>query len=1189
MRWLMAAGGYEVALRSGQLVCRNAKGKELKDVPRAIKDDPVLLGLSGLPEWLAGHEAQVRADVGRWKSRSLPVPADLLARVWPDQAWRDELTGIVVAVPGPDGTWDPGRVGLFRDVSDHEISVVNQDEEVIQLAGASVVMLPGAGLDDLDGLAEPPARRGGAGGVPSGNAETGPAWLDAGAVLPTGAAAPDDTTEALTARAYRHPVLADRVVVRLVQEITAEAEDLLMEFLRFERPEPVAVVGVVRRQAAGFAGWAMVNDPPNADHALAVVKEIARLAQVAKWSRMTAARDGFDAVAKQLARSVPGFLPVFYEEAARAFQAAGSQAFAAAMFGKAREAERAGGLPVDEDRAHAAFLESALAGSLSAAELSEYSRDLAEDCAPGVAYELFYQLCVKRILAGLAPHAKMHADLRRLAKGAGLGQEAEERLIADIRGAPVLVNDAPQTFWKAYGPALARLARRDPAVSGWLLSIFPCEAGLWLGILEEAGATAALTGPAGSAPPEAESPDGPAGWLSRFDRRYWMWHRGRVPALLSLVERMAARLAADGVPFSLCTDRNHIMDLDLVDLCLTLGVPLTEVPDGTIVKVENWLADPADGRRDLSAVAAHKPLQQRLAKDVENYVTPASDVIEADPERVRAVAAVPGLRAVLHGWLDMLADTLASQGLPGVPDQLDRVSRVACPEGLAANPEAIARIAGHDLGAVLGRTLRSGVMDEYHWPALETAVARIGATGQAAVGDDNGKLVVDLTAQWPALIVSAGDQAAVVGSEVELEHACRLPAGSAGKRRRLRYADGQLLVSLEDGYREGQGRAYWSGAADRVFTLDRQGYWSDVSVALPDGGRTAGDRPLRAGDRSVAARGMVVSDGCTYWTWTECGDRKRWHEYDPATGNLGRHILPAFFADGKVDGQLLEVDVCRLLPAPTELAGSPLGWSSGLIGWRVRQTADGGRSGEGIDGRSFELPGAIWEKVIGKHSADLVGVVRFPGSDAGYGVVQTKSYHGGDVTVCAGDGFEVGRYPTGTRSGFAAATPVLADPSFWHYLAPRDDAGSAALRACSDDLARTLLQRAAGRDLGAVTALVRELLPQVSDPALATGIAGVVRQAATSAARLAGLREMLADHNAGRSEVASGLGAGFSVASLPPGSPPTRPVPPGGRQLDIDQVAARGAGITGATVEDSCGLSDHNLVRADITPNGLAL
>jgi len=75
---------------------------------------------------------------------------------------------------------------------------------------------------------------------------------------------------------------------------------------------------------------------------------------------------------------------------------------------------------------------------------------------------------------------------------------------------------------------------------------------------------------------------------------------------------------------------------------------------------------------------------------------------------------------------------------------------------------------------------------------------------------------------------------------------------------------------------------------------------------------------------------------------------------------------------------------------------------------------------------------------------------------------------------------------------------------------------------------------------------------------------------------------LLGDFNADHAMVAQGLGAGFLVADLPPDALPTRPATSGPGGLRIDHVAARGADIKGVTVEAVDGLSDHNLVRADI-------
>ena len=109
MGWSAVSGGYQVTLRDGDVVARNAKGRELRSVPATLRDDPTVVGLRQLTEWLDRHEAQCRGQVDRWMVRSLPVPATVLARVWPDEVWRAALTDLVVAVLDDDGQLGPGR------------------------------------------------------------------------------------------------------------------------------------------------------------------------------------------------------------------------------------------------------------------------------------------------------------------------------------------------------------------------------------------------------------------------------------------------------------------------------------------------------------------------------------------------------------------------------------------------------------------------------------------------------------------------------------------------------------------------------------------------------------------------------------------------------------------------------------------------------------------------------------------------------------------------------------------------------------------------------------------------------------------------------------------------------------------------------------------------------------------------
>jgi len=287
--------------------------------------------------------------------------------------------------------------------------------------------------------------------------------LGAGALVSFEATLPPDAhSDAVCARAYRHPALANRVVVRLPSSPLAPAEDLELELLGFDGATVTEDVARRRQRALGFPGWALVNDPKRARYALELVKGLKKAAKTAR-AKPGFAKEQFDALAKTLARSVPTFLPSFFEEAGRAFIVHGNLTFAATMFSKAREAEKVHNLKIDREARQRAFLEFALAGALTGKVLSEYASELADTESPAQAYASFRQLAVRRVLGGLPPWTGMGKELRRLAKAAGLDLSCEDQsLLEELEGAPSLAR-APMEFWSTYEPALIALAQRSVA------------------------------------------------------------------------------------------------------------------------------------------------------------------------------------------------------------------------------------------------------------------------------------------------------------------------------------------------------------------------------------------------------------------------------------------------------------------------------------------------------------------------------------------------------------------------------------------------------------------------------------------------------------------------------------------------------------------------------------------------------
>ncbi|MFJ4775938.1 DUF4132 domain-containing protein [Streptomyces sp. NPDC088762] len=153
MAWLAAGEGYEIALIEGRVAARSttgrAAGRQLKTLPRALKDHPEVDRLRRLAEWLDRHAAACIAQVDTWMVSSLPVPTALLARLWPDAAWQDALRDLAVVGEDPD------EVGFLRDATDSgELKVVNLDGETVRLSPRTVTLPHPVLLPDLDDVRE---------------------------------------------------------------------------------------------------------------------------------------------------------------------------------------------------------------------------------------------------------------------------------------------------------------------------------------------------------------------------------------------------------------------------------------------------------------------------------------------------------------------------------------------------------------------------------------------------------------------------------------------------------------------------------------------------------------------------------------------------------------------------------------------------------------------------------------------------------------------------------------------------------------------------------------------------------------------------------------------------------------------------------------------------------------------------
>lgn len=755
-------------------------------------------------------------------------------------------------------------------------------------------------------------------------AQTDDMILAAGGLLSADARPPEGrAVDAVTARSYAHAALPGRVVVRLSAESVAQGDDLEMSVLGFEAPVVSAPVGLERRRPLGFPAWPIVHDPKNARYALDVVKELKKAARKAK-SKPGHSKEAFDSLGDTLARSVPHFLPSFFEEVGRAFIDAGAQKFAAQYFEKAREAERVHALDIDEDARRDAFLEFALAGAVSIKSLAAYAKDLEKSRTPEVAYTQFRRLCIQRTLGGMPPWGSMGKELARLAKLAKRDVAFEEAsLLGEIVESPSLAK-APPEFWKVYRKSLVSLARGSASVRGTLLNLFPSAAPgewdeEWLALLDECGALDALYDATADAASQPSA--GPAAWISRAVLHAHRGWRGSIAPrkLFEILEKAAPRLREEGAPVAFRGKwRGRVLELDLTEHALALGVPVAPPGEHAELDLTEWSQRASLPGRGADPVHVAKDARFSALFDA---ALPRSVGTEPFESVARGKA---GLAAARRAWLDRTIASAVTGAMPSLDASVSLLAERTRAQTYVEFPEPYAALATIDPVVCLARSLRGGIFDEWGWPAYDAAARDLG-------GDEKH---IEVHGAFPYACLYLNGRVFVISpKERVLEHDVRL--GKGEEVTALRYAQGQLLVVKQNaGY---ETVAYWSGAPGDEFSVEH--HWElrspSFAIELPDGSLSEGGRALRAGDRSLSRPAAFVSDGTTMWIREWVNGTTRLREVHPKTGEKGRVSLPSFFERWSRDGMALDLRSSWLVPLPSGLS-SPFGSRGGLAGVRVR-------------------------------------------------------------------------------------------------------------------------------------------------------------------------------------------------------------------------------------------------------------
>ncbi|WP_424210649.1 hypothetical protein ACN20G_00325 [Streptomyces sp. BI20] len=889
-----------------------------------------------------------------------------------------------------------------------------------------------------------------------------------------------------------------------------------------------------------YADWAAAHAPETAGAARELVDAMgAELART--WTKPGRF---VDAMAVR-ARSLPAaHLPWFWDTVGHRLIGYGSKPGGRAYV-LARAAEAEHGLPVDVGYRRANALLFAAGGAMPAKEFGAHQRFLTERLAPADAFRAWAELLV----AWGSSAADLPADLVRRARSTARSAGVGEAEVAGLVGSVLAVTRGKAVPDPVLDGAAELLAAHRPSeeVAAGLLGIFPegaTDGGAWLRLLERSGAVDAWT--AGRIGAERTVSD----WVGHYAHMYcYAVRRGggvgrqRMPEeILSLVGRLATALRAAGAPVSLHTTRHHWQGLDaeLLDAVLAAGAPV--VDPGPEVGLKVW-EGPA--QRPLVALAADPVFGPRLEGRVHANLLPPMWSWDGRRLPGSAVTLLPGNDAIAQevaARAGKLVDRVAGGALASAEEALTEL------ETLLDRPTATALEGiGTALGdcpteAPLHLSLRSGLAEEWGWPALDGVLARFAdraAQADAEAGDP-APGVVGVTSSWPVLTVYGRDRAVAVGPHgVVAETAFALPPDTS--LHTAHHIGGSFLIawSTTAGARYGD-TACWAERPEEVFRPERLdglqpftgGYQEPLGYrfATPDGsGAHDGGRLLRAGGREgVALQYLQVSDGERVWhnghhVW------RPWLAVDARTGEeLGEVPLPEF-ADGTVSEapeptpagveSTRHAESTTLAPLPAGLAASPLGDRDGLVGFRARaarrrtpgpldvwavESVDGRRAGFTIDREGQEPFGLLRPAGAPEEEADgSLVLVR------GGGLSGVRAYAAGGGLLWRLPGFpSTLRLDTTTRARgvCAASLGVAVPPAFWHLLRVRDAAGSRALRELGAEAVRGLLDAAGDGPSALRTAIGREL-PELSSRPVIAAVEWSVRRALAVAERRAELAE----------------------------------------------------------------------------------
>ena len=811
-------------------------------------------------------------------------------------------------------------------------------------------------------------------------------------------------------------------IVRLVPTELLKAEELALASVGLNRGDD-QIVGRTITRAVGFPAWPIITDPDNAQHALNLVRHL-------EWAKRNAEhnprriKERFDELITSLTNSAPHFVPTLLEELARIFINVGNTNFARQYFGKAREIERAYGITIDAERHAAMFTEFADFGIIGAREFTAEAKSAGERMEPQAAFDYFLQLSIARSRAGTGAYVGLARDLRKLAKAAGMSAfDADKALIEGIIELPGF-QEASAGFFKSVQSSLPKIAAESARCRAALLKGRHRELSIeeYFTILHESGAFAEL----------AADKEDLAEWLVEFiateyGSSYYYWQRHRSQKLIDAVVLAGDHMAGKTLPLY-----SNSTDLDLIDALCANNI-VWDLQDARHFRWIDWFddktyEDPSASRRDLSGVAHHEQLRDRLPGSI-----PAG-LITGD--NLDHILARPALRELCRKRLDQFAagrDRLTGFGLEWNQFTRTELQYLTDPRVADVNAEAAEKLFSIDPAAELQARLRNGVVEELTWPAVEQSMSRLlaGAPQEAAV---------EFFETYPGVAIRFGEKIEIIDGDQVIARGT-VPADA---RIDAIYQVGEHVATF---YHQKYWNHYscWSGEAP---VLDKnlgshRGFTDGYSIPTPEG-RLAGCGMLSYPHQLKGYGGQVLGTG-PYYRFASHAQI----DDDAAIEPIGRgESIPG-------------VDLTDLPMSPPPSTYRFLSRQSTIVPVRptTRDSLCGTLNGQHIsivfrgpyDGNGH--PGHVWTPLgsfTSEHS--IMGAIRKPGG--GVWLLDEYYYRGRGFYDPETDQHVFSGIRTTNSPDYVCRLPLSA----YHQLRPRDEEMSVRMRNTSYEQAAMLVE-----------------------------------------------------------------------------------------------------------------------------------